>query len=115
MIAARISMLVLLAGQSVSAQFTYPLAIGNRWQFREPAPSPYVYEDRVVGDTLLSNGISYRKISMGGNQFYYFRQEGQRVYQYHDVRDSAHPNHEIVRFDFSAEMTPWTPFSGVLF
>jgi hypothetical protein len=96
--------LILLSVSIAVAQFTFPLQIGNRWQYKETPPplEPYVYEDRVVSDTLTPNGQTYAKIDIaGGDQYYFYRQDGPRIYEYIIHADSAHRNQEIVRFDWS--------------
>jgi FlgD Ig-like domain len=96
--------LLLVAVQLAQAQFTYPLQFGNRWQYKEPPPpdEPYVYEDIVLGDTVMPNGFVYKAIANGlSHENYYFRQEGQRVHEYLTIGDSLHRNQDIVRFDFS--------------
>jgi hypothetical protein len=92
-----------------TAQFTFPLQIGNRWLYKEPPPpaDPYMSEDRVFGDTLMPNGVKYRAISDGlsaNRTNYYYRQEGQRVFEFLTSGDSSHKNQEIVRFDFSKSL-----------
>jgi hypothetical protein len=80
------------------------LQIGDRWQYKETPPpvEPYVYEDRVVSDTLMPNWQTYAKINIaGGDQYYFYRQDGPRIYEYIIYADSAHRNQEIVRFDWS--------------
>lgn len=65
------------------AQFSFPLQIGNTWQYKEPPPppEPYIYEDKIVSDTLMPNGHTYFSLRVaGGTEFHYYRKQGLFVY-----------------------------------
>jgi len=74
--------------------------IGNRYQYQEPPPEGIFDEVRVFGDTLMSNGKSYRVFRSigGGAPLYYtfFRTDSNRIYEYNRWADR-----EILRYDFS--------------
>lgn len=91
--------------QLALCQIYYPLQVGNLWQYQEPPPPPpsYTVEERIVRDTVMPDGLSYRRFirrNIGyqdtiGWQF--LRQEGGRVYGY--FWDSR--NIPVLRYDFS--------------
>lgn len=57
------------------AQMEFPLHVGDRWQYVE-APS-YLSDSRVLGDTIMANGLKYAALTGLLSQGYY-RKEGLR-------------------------------------
>jgi hypothetical protein len=51
-----------------NAQALYPLSIGNRWEYWDAYPPPdiYAWTDRVISDTTVASGITYRVIHGDG-------------------------------------------------
>jgi hypothetical protein len=85
-------LLLLLCLNTTQAQGTYPLQIGNLWQYRE-LPNYYV-TDRAIRDTMMPNGNTYTVISGATPDF--LRQAGTRVYSYQQST-----NNELLLYDFS--------------
>ncbi|MER2510910.1 MAG: hypothetical protein ABTQ25_00560, partial [Nitrosomonas ureae] len=70
------------------SQGTYPLHIGNVWQYRDSFDSTYGWTDKAVRDTTLSNGYTYRVVQADGGNDKLFRQDGAKVYRYMHYRTS---------------------------
>jgi hypothetical protein len=90
----------------------YPLEIGNMWEYWDPYDSLFLSRRTIIGDTVLSNGISYKivKIVYTNPDFpsYGFqRQHGAIVYQFNELADS-----EQVKYDFTktAGDTLWVAY-----
>ena len=74
-------------------QMVYPMDIGNRWQYVEVPPT--YSETRVVGDTVMPNGLKY--VSVIGEVFGgFYRKENAKVYKCDPLT-----NIEFVSYDFS--------------
>ena len=81
---------------------TYPLSVGNRWEYVDECVPPQYQKARpfgVVKDTLMSNGKSYAQIQ--GSWIEYQRFEDRRVFFYDSKSET-----EYLLFDFNA--TPGT-------
>jgi hypothetical protein len=82
-----------------SAQWYYPINIGNRWEYWDAFPPPQVYgwTTKSIGDTLMPNKLTYRILrSDGGWGDQFQRQVGSVVYQY-----VPYSGIEEVFYDFS--------------
>lgn len=60
------------------AQMEFPLHVGDRWQYVEA--SSYFSDSRVLGDTVMSNGLKYVSLTGLLSEGYY-RKEGSTLYQ----------------------------------
>jgi hypothetical protein len=74
-------------------QMDFPLHVGDLWQYQEPGPEGMSYETKVVGDTLMPNGLRYFK----GNG--YLRKNSSKVYRYNPFYQN-----EEVQYDFSKKV-----------
>jgi hypothetical protein len=75
------------------SQGYYPLQVGNQWDYGEinpqtPGQYQYLYSDRIVGDTTMSNGKTYFVLQEGSNK-QFLRQSGSIAYSYISNRDSV--------------------------
>jgi hypothetical protein len=68
--------LLLLAAPLNAQQASYPLHIGDRWQYLEDLS--YTYQTTIERDTMMPNGHRYAATPW----FWYQRQEGDTVYYY---------------------------------
>jgi hypothetical protein len=91
--------ILLVSGTTVFCQGSYPLHLGNRWEYWEPPPPPnfYAWTTRAVSDTIMPNNLSYVLLRSDGGLFdQFFRQDGPRVYEFLPSDSS-----EYVLYDFS--------------
>ena len=97
-----ILLLLFLSVSQSKSSGTYPLQIGNQWDYGEPSGPvqwAYYYSLRIVDDTLMPNGKTYFVESSnkdGRSSKRYLRQEGSIVYSY------SSPD-EIILYDFSRQ------------
>lgn len=64
--------------------FQYPLNDGDLWEYREGPPLFIYHQRRVVGDSILSNGKTYKAIKISGvldSGFLFQRIDDQHLYQ----------------------------------
>ena len=85
------------------AQGYYPLQVGNTWQYRDSYDSTYGWTDKIIKDTVLSNGYTYAVIINESLTNGYIRQEGSKVYYYNRyfMGDSGYQYKEELYYDFS--------------
>jgi hypothetical protein len=86
------------------AQGTYPLQVGNVWQYQDRWDSTYRFTTRAVADTLMPNGQHYTVlVSDHELDTLFFRQESSKVYNYakHRITDSTFWHGDELWYDFS--------------
>lgn len=96
--------------------FYYPLAIGDIWEYWQ-GPNFFVNEQRkVIGDTLLANGKTYKVIEIIGNQqnrvLKFQRVEDRQIFEYAPrfvPPDSVAPS-EILLYEIKAEVGNTWPY-----
>jgi len=95
----------LLSDVGKAPDFSFPLAIGDRWyyswtNYENPIPPyPGGFDSTIADkDTLFLNGNRYVRLHSTFFPDEFLRKDGFRVYQY-SFRDSA----EVLRFDLSAQ------------
>jgi hypothetical protein len=89
--------LIILFTTCLFAQGTYPLQIGNVWQYRDSYDLTYGFTTKAIKDTIMPNGLSY--VVLHSDQeldALYFRQIGPKVYNY-----STRFQHDELWYDFS--------------
>jgi len=87
------------------SQGTYPLHIGNVWQYRDSFDTMHVaWTERAVRDTVLPNGYHYTTVKVNDNTLGpLIRQDGSKVffYTHSPTVDSLDRHIERLRYDFS--------------
>jgi hypothetical protein len=86
------------------AQGTYPLQIGNVWQYRDSFDSTYGWTYTAAKDTLLPNGKTYTMFALDNAALGpLLRQEGSKVFINMRIptSDTTYDYHEDLRYDFS--------------
>ena len=92
----KILLLFLVTSTTVKAQATYPLQVGNEWEYIY-TDSSFASQKQVVRDTLMPNGKRYAEIQNVGNPLIleYLRQDSNQVFQY-----DTSGNTEKLLYDF---------------
>ncbi len=86
------------------AQGTYPLQVGNLWQYEDRWDSTYRFTTRAVAETLMPNGQYYTLlVSDHELDTFFFRQESSKVYNYakHRTTDTTFWHGDELWYDFS--------------
>ena len=91
----------LMVGSATSrSQGYYPLQKGNVWQYEElDAPGSLAYQAVALGETVLVNGRTYMRISLGSVSDYVRQVDSRVYYWYPSTFDTL--GWEILQFDFS--------------
>lgn len=85
----------------------FPMQTGNYWEYRHWDDPPKYFSVRILGDTTMSNGNSYKifykkKFETGSDFTWYFRVDSNKVYRFYGDSVSC-PNLEYVYYDFNTE------------
>ena len=65
------------------AQGTYPLQVGNLWQYQDRWDSTYRFTTRAMAETLMPNGQHYTMlVSSYELDTLYFRQDSSKVFSF---------------------------------
>jgi hypothetical protein len=96
--------LVACMATHLHGQGTYPLQVGNVWQYQDRWDSTYRFTTRAVAETLMPNGNLYTMlVSNSELDTLFFRQGGAMVYNYTKFRltDSNYWQGDELWYDYS--------------
>lgn len=99
-----IVLLTIFSLPRLSAQGTYPLQIGNVWQYRDSYDSTYGWTHKAVKDTIMPNGFTYTMIiANDAKNGSFHRQNGSNVFYYgrYPTSDTTYQDYEELWYDFS--------------
>jgi len=90
----RIILLILIPFCIINAQIDttdwFPMQTGNYWEYMAWDSPPKYFSQKIVGDTLMPNGMTYKIISEEYFNSYrqdesYMRKDSNIVYKYFDI------------------------------
>jgi hypothetical protein len=92
--------LLIISFTHLHGQGHFPLQIGNIWQMKEMYAPPYQREQwKILGDSLLPNGMTYYHFSGAIASSNLLRENGPLIYAY-----NAQDTTEFILFDFDASV-----------